>query len=92
MKDFKVASLVFWLSFSANQRGCLPELRPSLLNQLISGFDNDFYVSNHEYKSEFERLHDSTLAVFTRGLDRLVSDWINSPAGEAHFLDCENKR
>jgi hypothetical protein len=92
IEDFKIAATVFWLSFSANQRGCLPELRASLLNQLVSGCDNDFYKSDDEYKTEFERLHDNILAVFTRTPNQFATDWVHSPAGEAHFTHCEKMR
>jgi hypothetical protein len=92
MDDFKVASAVFWLSFSANQRSCPPELLAGLLNQLVSGFNNDFYKSNDEYKSEFEIMHDAVLNMFVRSLDQFATDWVHSPAGEAHFKHCKKIR
>jgi hypothetical protein len=85
MDAFKTAVFIFWLSWFANQRGCLPKFRSALLAQLISTATGDtlawFVEHGKECEAAWNKIHNTILKVFVDRVEQICDAWLCSSAG-----------
>ena len=93
MDDFRVAASVFWLSFTANQRGCPPDLRHALLMQLVSQSESKSpFYQKKEFEDVFDGLYFAVMHLWVINLESLVKAWLNTDAGGHVIKECERIR
>jgi hypothetical protein len=91
MDSFKVATLLFWMTFFANQRGCLVKFRDALFAQVISTTADDTLAWLNENvekcKEVWNTIHDTMLDVFAKQVKEMSESWLESEAGK-YYMKC----
>jgi hypothetical protein len=90
MNEFEAASVIFWLTFFAVQRGCPQNAIPAILEHLVqsSGNKTEFYhTANDDYELAFKRIHGVIASHFESALRNLVNQWMESEGGKELLID-----
>src|SRR5436190_6897469 len=92
---FYVASIVFWGSFFAIQRGCPKELLSPLYHQLVS--NNPFFINasdsvKADRESSFIEVHNAWLNFFFTNVKTLCNEWMTTSAGTAWLAEVNRQR
>jgi hypothetical protein len=85
--SFKVASIVFWISFCFNQRGCEKTVRGAIFRQLTSYKATFVFRNRKPFESIFYAIYDTLIQSFVEAIDDLSQSWQATEAGKA-FIEC----